>query len=67
MVYPGRHIQNGSRSLFVLALLTAIQNYAKIKGAKKGKDVSRIQSGLRQRLYQVRRVEGCKDRTTEEA
>lgn len=32
-------------AFFVLALLTAIQNQAKIVGAKKGKDVSKIQSG----------------------
>ncbi|MBE5872551.1 MAG: electron transport complex subunit E [Lachnospiraceae bacterium] len=32
-------------AFFVLAVLVAIQNYAKIKGAKKGKDVSKIGSG----------------------
>lgn len=32
-------------AFFVLAMLTAIQNKAKIAGAKKGKDVSKIQSG----------------------
>ena len=32
-------------AFFVLALLTAIQNQVKIVGAKKGKDVSKIQSG----------------------
>lgn len=32
-------------AFFVLAALTAIQNKIKINGAKKGKDVSRIQSG----------------------
>lgn len=32
-------------AFFVLAVLTAIQNYIKIRGEKKGKDVSRIQSG----------------------
>lgn len=32
-------------AFFVLAVLTAIQNKAKIEGAKKGKDVSKIQSG----------------------
>ena len=32
-------------AFFVLAVLTAIQNKAKISGAKKGKDVSKIQSG----------------------
>ena len=53
-------------AFFVLALLTAIQNYAKIKGAKKGKDVSRIQSGCGSDCTKCR-VEGCKDRTTEEA
>jgi electron transport complex protein RnfE len=32
-------------AFFVLALLTAVQNYVKAKGAKKGKDTSKIQSG----------------------
>lgn len=32
-------------AFFVLAVLTALQNYLKIRGAKKGKDVSKIQSG----------------------
>ena len=32
-------------AFFVLAALTAIQNKVKIEGAKKGKDVSKIQSG----------------------
>lgn len=32
-------------AFFVLAMLTAIQNKVKIEGAKKGKDVSKIQSG----------------------
>ena len=32
-------------AFFVLAVLTSIQNKAKIRGAKKGKDVSKIQSG----------------------
>lgn len=32
-------------AFFVLAALTAIQNWAKDKGAKKGKDTSKIQSG----------------------
>ena len=32
-------------AFFVLAALTAIQNKLKIVGAKKGKDVSKIQSG----------------------
>ena len=32
-------------AFFVLAALTAIQNKVKIAGAKKGKDVSKIQSG----------------------
>ena len=32
-------------AFFVLAALTALQNYIKIKGAKAGKDVSKIQSG----------------------
>lgn len=32
-------------AFFVLATLTALQNYFKLRGAKKGKDVSKIQSG----------------------
>lgn len=32
-------------AFFVLAALTALQNFIKIKGAKAGKDVSKIQSG----------------------
>jgi len=32
-------------AFFVLATLTAIQNYLKIRGEKKGKDMSKIQSG----------------------
>jgi len=32
-------------AFFVLAVLTAIQNYVKIKGEEKGKDMSKIQSG----------------------
>ncbi len=32
-------------AFFVLAVLTAFQNYLKIRGARKGKDVSKIQSG----------------------
>lgn len=32
-------------AFFVLAVLTAIQNYIKIQGEKKGKDMSKIQSG----------------------
>ena len=32
-------------AFFVLAALTAIQNYLKIRGAKKGKDTSKIGSG----------------------
>ena len=32
-------------AFFVLATLTALQNYLKIRGEKKGKDMSKIQSG----------------------
>ena len=53
-------------AFFVLALLTAIQNYAKIRGAKKGKDVSKIQSGCGSDCSMCR-VEVCKDRMAEEA
>lgn len=33
-------------AFFVLACLTAVQNYIKIQGEKKGKDMSKIQSGM---------------------
>ena len=33
-------------AFFVVACLTAIQNYIKIRGEKKGKDMSKIQSGM---------------------
>ncbi len=52
-------------AFFVLAVLTAIQNKVKINGAKKGKDVSRIQSGCGHDCLNCD-VAGCGDRTVEE-
>ena len=46
---------------FVLALLTAIQNAIKISGEKKGKDMSKIQSGCGTDCMNCN-VAGCKDR-----
>ncbi len=51
-------------AFFVLALLTAIQNKAKIEGAKKGKDVSKIQSGCGSDCMNCN-VAGCGDRKAE--
>lgn len=48
-------------AFFVLAILTAIQNQAKISGAKKGKDVSKIQSGCGHDCLNCN-VAGCGDR-----
>ena len=48
-------------AFFVLAMLTAIQNKIKIEGAKKGKDVSKIQSGCGNDCLNCS-VEGCGDR-----
>lgn len=49
-------------AFFVLALLTAIQNKFKIEGAKRGKDVSKIQSGCGHDCLNCN-VDGCGDRT----
>ncbi len=48
-------------AFFVLALLTAIQNVIKISGEKKGKDMSKIQSGCGTDCMNCN-VAGCKDR-----
>jgi electron transport complex protein RnfE len=48
-------------AFFVLALLTAIQNQIKIKGEKKGKDMSKIQSGCGSDCMNCN-VAGCGDR-----
>lgn len=48
-------------AFFVLAVLCAIQNKAKIIGAKKGKDVSKIQSGCGHDCLNCN-VKGCSDR-----
>ncbi len=53
-------------AFFVLALLTAIQNQVKIVGEKKGKDVSKIQSGCGADCMNCN-VEGCGDRKVEAA
>ncbi|MBR6238908.1 MAG: electron transport complex subunit E [Lachnospiraceae bacterium] len=48
-------------AFFVLALLTAIQNQIKIAGEKKGKDMSKIQSGCGSDCMNCN-VAGCGDR-----
>lgn len=48
-------------AFFVLAALTAIQNAVKIYGAKKGKDVSKIQSGCGNNCLNCSQ-EGCEKR-----
>jgi len=53
-------------AFFVLALLTAIQNQVKIVGEKKGRDMSRIQSGCGADCMNCN-VEGCGDRKVEAA
>ena len=51
-------------AFFVLACLTAIQNYIKIQGEKKGKDMSKIQSGCNCDCMNCG-DKGCKQRTVE--
>ncbi len=51
-------------AFFVLAALTSVQNYLKIKGAKKGKDVSKIQSGCSEDCMNCG-VKGCSHRMME--
>ena len=48
-------------AFFVLAALTALQNLIKIKGTKKGKDMSKIQSGCGQDCLHCT-DKGCPDR-----
>lgn len=62
---PIRIFTSAPGAFFVLAVLTAIQNKVKINGAKKGKDVSRIQSGCGHDCLNCD-VAGCGDRTVEE-
>lgn len=62
---PIRIFTSAPGAFFVLAVLTAIQNRVKINGAKKGKDVSRIQSGCGHDCLNCD-VAGCGDRTVEE-
>lgn len=50
-------------AFFVLAVLTALQNYFKIKGEQKGKDVSKIQSGCGHDCLSCD-VKGCGDRVS---
>jgi len=52
-------------AFFVLACLTAIQNYIKIQGEKKGKDMSKIQSGCNCDCMNCGE-KGCNQRKTEE-
>lgn len=52
-------------AFFVLAGLTAIQNYIKIRGEKKGKDMSKIQSGCNCDCMNCGDM-GCSKRTQEE-
>ena len=51
-------------AFFVLACLTAIQNYIKIQGEKKGKDMSKIQSGCNCDCMNCKDT-GCTQRTVE--
>ena len=51
-------------AFFVLACLTAIQNYIKIQGEKKGKDMSKIQSGCNCDCMSCKDT-GCNHRTVE--
>ena len=51
-------------AFFVLACLTAIQNYIKIQGEKKGKDMSKIQSGCNCDCINCKDT-GCNQRTAE--
>ena len=46
-------------AFFVLAALTAIQNYVKISGAKKGKDTSKIGSGCAKDCMECAQAGGC--------
>lgn len=62
---PIRIFTSAPGAFFVLAVLTAIQNKVKINGAKKGKDVSRIQSGCGHDCLNCD-VAGCGDHTVEE-
>ena len=52
-------------AFFVLAVLTAVQNYIKIRGEKKGKDMSKIQSGCNCDCMNCG-DKGCSQRTVEE-
>ena len=51
-------------AFFVLALLTGIQNQVKIAGERKGKDMSKIQSGCGTDCMSCN-ISGCADRTEE--
>lgn len=62
---PIRIFTSAPGAFFVLAVLTAIQNKVKINGAKKGKDVSKIQSGCGHDCLNCD-VAGCGDRTVAE-
>lgn len=60
---PVAIIKMSPGAFFVLALLTIIQNQVKIIGAKKGKDVSKIQSGCGHDCLNCD-VKGCGDRVS---
>ncbi len=50
-------------AFFVLAALTAIQNKVKIAGEKKGKDMSKIQSGCGHDCLSCEKAAGCQEKT----
>ncbi len=53
-------------AFFILAILTAIQNVIKEKGAQQGKDISKIQSGCNSDCMNCK-DNGCTKRSAEEA
>lgn len=66
-VMPDTYVPNATFVLapgafFVLAVLTAIQNKVKIEGEKKGKDMSKVQSGCGSDCMNCGEA-GCGDRT----
>jgi electron transport complex protein RnfE len=52
-------------AFFVLAILTAIQNQVKMKGAARGKDVSKIGSGCSEDCMNCMKS-GCAEREKED-
>ena len=61
---PIRIFGQAPGAFFVLAALTALQNFFKIRGRKKGRDVSRIQSGCNEDCMNCRDM-GCSRRLIE--